>query len=88
MSNKDKSFSLLPIEKFDYKDGYSIGLDTVSVTYVNGGDCIDSEPQELVIKTENNGVARFIVLETNRWAISDINEIIEVLSDFKRRAEL
>lgn len=88
MSNKDTPFTILPIEKFDYKDGYSIGLDTVSVTYVNGGDCIDSEPQELVIKTEHNGVARFIVLETNRWAISDINELIEVLSDFKRRAEL
>lgn len=80
--------NIVSIEKFDYKDGYSIGLDTVSVTYVNGGDCIDSEPQELVIKTEHNGVARFIVLETKRWAISDINDLIEVLTDFKKRAGL
>lgn len=81
--------NIVPIEQFNYnKEDESIGIDTISVTYVNSGDCKETEPQELVIKTEHNGVARFIVLETKRWAISDINDLIEVLTDFKRRAGL
>jgi hypothetical protein len=38
----------------------------------------------------NNGVARFIRLETgeNGWSISDENDMLELINDFKKRSEL
>ena len=76
-----------PVGVFQYKDD-EIGVDGVSVKYLNNGDCVDSEVQALEIFTENTGVDRFMVLKTERWAISDIDELILVLEDFKKRAGL
>lgn len=78
---------ILPIGEFSYKDD-EIGVDEVRVKYLNNGDCVNDEVQSLRVFTQNNGVARFIVLETERWAISDIDELILVLEDFKKRAGL
>lgn len=76
-----------PVGEFQYKDD-EIGVDEVRVKYLNNGDCVDSEVQALEIFTENTGVDRFMVLKTERWAISDIDELILVLEDFKKRAGL
>jgi len=76
-----------PVGVFQYKDD-EIGVDEVRVKYLNNGDCVDSEVQALEIFTENTGVDRFMVLKTERWAISDIDELILVLEDFKKRAGL
>jgi hypothetical protein len=63
-------------------------VDNVRVTYLQEADCVSDkdEPQILRIYTENNGIARFIVLETERWAIDDIENLVEILNDFKTRA--
>ena len=65
-------------------------VDDVSITYIQDADCCTNrdEIQTLKIFTENSGVGRFIVLETNRWAIDDVEGIIEIIKDFAIRAGL
>lgn len=41
--------------------------------------------QELKISAENQGGDYYFVLETNKWAINDIDKLTHVLNDFKER---
>lgn len=64
-------------------------VDKVSIEYINyDGDCVDDNSQSLEIFTENNGIKRFIVFKTDRFAISNIDELIQIFNDFKTRAGL
>lgn len=75
----------------DNEDSYTIPtIDDVSITYIQDADCVsDSDSiQTLKVHTENNGVGRFMVLETERWAIDDVEGIIEIIKDFATRAGL
>jgi hypothetical protein len=36
--------------------------------------------------TNDNGAGKFIVFSTERWAIDSIDELIEILNDFKLKA--
>jgi hypothetical protein len=76
------------VEKYDYKDKEVIVVDAVSIEYSQSADCVshDDDIQTIRIRSENNGTARFMVLETERWAISDIDDLIILLTDFKTRA--
>lgn len=78
-----------PYEKFEFKDNI-IGLDDVSITYLQNGDCEDERDsvQSITLTTQNNGVDRFITIKTDRWAIDDTEQLIEIIEDFKKRAEL
>lgn len=76
---------ILPVGEFSYRED-EIGIDDVAITYLNSGDCINDEVQSLKVFTQNNGADRFIVLETERWAISDIGDLTQILIDFKERA--
>jgi uncharacterized GH25 family protein len=78
---------ILPIDDCHYKDG-EVYVDNTSITYVQNADTCSSEVQTLKLFTENNGVARFVCLETTRWAIDDIDGLIEILKDFQARAGL
>jgi len=78
------------IEKLSYGDE-EVMVDDVSITYVQKEDCTQDknlDVQSLTISTANNGVARFIHFKTDRWSISDIDDMIKVLEDFKKRAGL
>lgn len=79
--------NICPIEEYHYSDE-SIGVDDVKITYVNSGDCVNDEPQTLEVSAINNGTARFISIKTDRWSISDVDDLIEVLNDFKKRSGL
>lgn len=64
----------------------------LEVTYTQDNDCTEDSDhgQFLTISTANGGVGRehdFLVLETKRWSINDIEELIEILKDFKRKHE-
>lgn len=62
-------------------------IEDVSVEY--GQDTVDEkEYQTIKLSTENNGVARYINISTEKWSISDIDDLIQILEDFKRRASL
>lgn len=62
----------------------------LEVTYTQDNDCTELSDlgQFLYISTANGGVGKeddFFVLETERWAINDIEEFIETLKDFKSK---
>lgn len=76
-------------EDFKFEDGH-IGIDDVSITYLQNSDCTeeDENVQSITISTRNNGVGRFINIKTENWSFDDINELEELIKDFKQRAGL
>ena len=64
----------------------NIMVDDVSIKYIQGADCVSHEDQEIELFTQNNGTARFIVLKTKRWSISDIGDLEVLIKDFRTRA--
>ncbi len=78
-------------EDFQFEDGH-IGIDDVSITYLQNSDCSgkdgEDSVQSITMSTRNNGCARFINIKTDSWSISDVNEIVNLIEDFKKRAEL
>ncbi len=83
------SVKILPYEQLKYKDG-EIGVNDVSVEYIQDSDCTEEEGnvQTITISSRNNGTNRFINIKTDNWSISDIDELEEIISDFKKRADI
>ncbi len=61
-------------------------VEDVKVTYTQECDESSQDWQSLKIFTSDNGAGKYIVFETKRWAIDSIDELIEILNDFKTRA--
>jgi hypothetical protein len=61
-------------------------VEDVKVTYTQECDESSQDWQSLKIFTNDNGAGKYIVFETERWAIDSIDELIEILNDFKTRA--
>lgn len=76
-------------ENFKFEEN-EIGMDDVSISYLQQADCTQDqdETNEITLSTANNGVARFIVIKTERWSIDDIDSLVELIKDFKKRALL
>ena len=76
-------------EDFKFEDGH-IGIDNVSITYLQNNDCTEEEGnvQSITISTRNNGIGRFINIKTENWSFDNINELEELIKDFKQRAGL
>jgi len=56
------------------------------MTFTQDSDCCDSgDGQFLTIRTENGGGGDFYVIETKRWAFDTVEEIIELLNQFKEK---
>ena len=64
-----------------------IYIEDVSVEY-SQYSVSDNDYNTLRVFTENNGVARYLNISTEKWEFSDIDELIEILNDFKKRASL
>ena len=86
--------NIIPFEKIKFEDN-EICVDEVEITYSqnpdNSGldkDGEDDLAQEITISTRNNGLARYINIKTASWSISDIDELIQLIDDFKKRAFL
>lgn len=62
-----------------------IYIEDVSVEY-SQYSATDNDYNTLRVFTENNGVARYLNISTEKWEFSDIDELIEILNDFKKRA--
>ena len=58
---------------------------TLEMTYTQDSDCCTTEEQYLTIKTDNGGGGDFYVIETKRWAFDTVEEIIELLEQFKEK---
>jgi len=61
-------------------------VEDVKVTYTQECDESSQDWQSLKIFTNDNGTGKYIVFSTERWAIDSIDELIEILNDFKTRA--
>ncbi len=61
-------------------------VERVLVVYTQECDESSNNIQELKIFMEDNGTGKYIVFETERWAIDSIDELIEILNDFKLKA--
>lgn len=65
-------------------------LAEITCKYWQNPDCTEGEeadPQEIVISSRDNGVAKFIHIKTEGWSIDDNLEedLIPLLKDFKHR---
>ena len=73
-------------------DNNVIGVDDVSITYEQNSDSSGEDGEETVqcitLSTRNNGVARFINIKTESWSIDKVDELIEIIKDFEKRAGL
>jgi len=65
-------------------------VEEISITYTQEEDgCDESNKfQELKIFTNDAGEGKYIVFETERWALDNIEELVAVLNDFKLKAEI
>ncbi len=62
-------------------------VEEISITYTQ--ECDESNDwQSLKVFTSDNGAGKFIVFETERWALDNIEELVAVLNDFKLKAEI
>jgi hypothetical protein len=62
-------------------------IEEILITYSQECDELN-DWQSLKVFTNDNGAGKFIVFETKRWAIDNIEELIEILNDFKIKANL
>lgn len=58
---------------------------TLEMTFTQEADCCTLEEQYLTVKTDNGGGGDFYVIETKRWAFDSIDEIINILNEFKEK---
>lgn len=57
----------------------------LSATYHQEADTNSLEDQTLIISTEESMGEPYFIIETERWAINNTEELIAVLNDFKSR---
>ena len=66
-----------------------VGVTEVTVTYCQDGDSNASNDfQRLEVKTEDAGGGSFFVIKTDRWAFDKIDDLINILNDFKKRINI
>ena len=63
-----------------------VEVEEMSVTYSQECDESSQDWQSIKMFTNDNGAGKFIVFQTERWAIDNIEELVEILNDFKTRA--
>lgn len=58
-----------------------------SISYCQNGDCTEDPDnvQEITISTRNNGVSKFLNIKTDNWSIDDVDALIALLEDAKKR---
>jgi hypothetical protein len=61
-------------------------IEEISITYTQECDESSQDIQELKVFMEDNGSSKYIVFQTERWAIDNIDELVEILNDFKLKA--
>jgi hypothetical protein len=61
-------------------------IEEISITYSQECDESSNDIQELKMFTNDNGACKYIVFQTQRWAIDNIDELVEILNDFKLKA--
>ena len=73
------------IDKFP--DNEDTGLIKLSAEYVQEPDtCSESDNiNQLFVEIEGGGLDAYYIIKTGRWAFNSIDELVQVLEDFKKR---
>lgn len=88
--------NIIPIEDYDFEhpgnDGMDVAIEEVTIRYVQPMDTSGVEnindTQELVISTRDTGSGRFLNIKTESWSIESAEEMMNIINDFKRRANI
>ena len=68
-----------------------IRLAELKHVYTQDGDCWSTDPQDLVVETQNGGGGSYLVITTDRWAIDgteeDIDKFAELLKSVLKQVE-
>lgn len=75
-------------EGWPQEDKDQVLLAEATIKYWQNPDCTedrDGDPQELIISTRDNGVAKFLNIKTENWSISDTEDLEFIVNDFKKR---
>ena len=58
-----------------------------SISYCQNGDCTEDfdDIQTITISTRDNGVSKFLNIKTDNWSISDVDDLVALLEDAKKR---
>ena len=57
----------------------------LSATYHQEADSNGEEDQTLVISTQESMGNPYFIIQTERWALDNVDELIAILNDFKNR---
>lgn len=74
-------------ENFPNDGNENVCLYSNQSEYIQTGDTwSNGELQTLKLKTEYCADSKYFVMETTRWAFDNIEDLIEILKDFKKRS--
>ena len=68
--------------------GEDILLESISCTYIQEPDCSesrDADYQKIIISTRDEGGGKFLNIKTDNWSITDENELVYLINNFKSR---
>ena len=74
--------------------GNAVSISEFSITYTQNPDCNSnsSEYQDITIKALNSGMGEdgwyYDIKTDNHWSISDADELVDLINDFKMRMEV
>lgn len=73
-----------------FPDDNEVLLDKVTCTYIQQNDCTESsdEIQEITLSTRDGGGGKFLNISTKSWSISDAEELITLINNFKEKVDL
>lgn len=73
-----------------FPEGRQILVEKISVNYLQPNDSTESdeEGQSIELETRNAGGGIFIHMKTNGWSIDSEEELLELVKDFKNRANI
>ena len=66
-------------------DDNLLTIDPPKIKYVQKDDEQSDDFQELDISMDSSGVGYYYVIQTKRWAFTEIDELIKVLQDYQSR---
>ncbi len=67
--------------------GQPVSLSSLICTYNQDPDGNDTEEQSLVLSTEDSGAGTYFLMQTERWAFDEPEDLINIIHDFVKRAK-
>lgn len=71
---------------FDTENG--VRVSRINLSYIQDADTNSDGVQTLEIETQDSGTGHYFVMKTERWAFDDIDELVKLLEDFKKKTSM